>query len=247
MNSLLDIHQDFLSANSVDALWQKLHTYLNQYSIVSVFYLVTHSAKQLIEEGAEAASYFNCSHPDAYREYFDEQFLLEDDPTAMHCMVAVTPFFWHDNSRLAHATDTQKTFMEESENLMGLNVGLTLPLRFGLSGGGGMGLCADNSVSANEFEKIWASHSQQIIHICYTYDEVLRRQFPQAVIAQLSPQEREVLLRLAQGKKSQAIAAALTVSEHTVGSYLSRARNKLKARNNTQALIKAVEFGLISV
>jgi len=223
MNNLLDIHQDFLSANSIDTLWQKLHTHLNQYSIVSVFYLVTHSPKQLIEDGAEAASYFNCSHPDAYREYFDEQFLMEDDPTAMHCMTAVTPFFWHDKSRLAHATDTQKVFMEASENLMGLKVGLTLPLRFGFSGGGGMGLCADNSVSVNEFEKIWASHSQQIVHICYAFDEVLRRQFPQEAIAQLSPQECEALLRLAQGNKSREIATALTVSEHTVSSYLARA------------------------
>lgn len=247
MNSIISTYEGFLSAKTLDDLWDELHNQLSHYHIHSVFYLVTHSPQQLMVDGAEESSYFKSSHTTEYRDYFDDKFTLEDDIEAMHCVKYTSPSIWNGNRRLVNATDRQKAFISESNNLMGLNVGVTIPLRFGLCGAGGIGLACEPSISKLTFEKIWRANAQRIISICYTYDEMARRQFPQQMVAALSSKESEVLLCLAQGKRLQAIAATLNVSEHTVATYLSRARAKLKARNNTQALIKAVEFTLIDV
>ena len=247
MDNTVDIYEYFKSAKNLDDLWLKLHNQLSHYRISSIFYLVTHSPKQLLAEGAIESSYIENSHPNEYREYFDEKFSLDDDLTAMHCFSQTTPLIWHDKSHWVNATDGQKEFMAASENSMNLKIGVTLPLRFGLCGGGGMGLCMEKSISASRFEKIWASNYQKIIHICYAYDEAARRQFPREMVAALSSRESEALVRLAEGNTVQEISSKLCVSDSTAATYLSRAQHKLKARNNVQAIIKAMEFGLIHV
>jgi DNA-binding NarL/FixJ family response regulator len=61
----------------------------------------------------------------------------------------------------------------------------------------------------------------------------------------LSPRERQVLLLMRDGTSLPAIAAKLEVSEATVKTYVSRLYSKLRVNNRAQALMVAVNQGLL--
>ena len=61
----------------------------------------------------------------------------------------------------------------------------------------------------------------------------------------LSPRERQVLLLMRDGSSLPAIATHLEVSEATVKTYVSRLYSKLRVNNRAQALMVAVNQGLL--
>ncbi len=63
---------------------------------------------------------------------------------------------------------------------------------------------------------------------------------------QLSPREREILHLLAEGLGVTPIARKLFISESTAKSHISRVYEKLGAANRAQAIMRAVQAGLIS-
>jgi DNA-binding NarL/FixJ family response regulator len=62
----------------------------------------------------------------------------------------------------------------------------------------------------------------------------------------LSPREAEVLRLLQDGLSIPAIALGLFISQSTVKTYVARLYDKLGAANRSQALMKAVRYGLIN-
>ncbi|GAB5467359.1 MAG: response regulator transcription factor [Rhodospirillales bacterium] len=71
-------------------------------------------------------------------------------------------------------------------------------------------------------------------------DEVVRTD------KRLSPRERQVLERLAQGASNKEIAYSLEIKETTVKLHLRNLGDKLDARNRTEIVIRAMERGLVS-
>lgn len=61
----------------------------------------------------------------------------------------------------------------------------------------------------------------------------------------LSPREREVLAHVASGKTNREIAAALVISEHTVGRHLDNVFAKLGVGSRAAAIAKAMEHDLL--
>lgn len=62
---------------------------------------------------------------------------------------------------------------------------------------------------------------------------------------QLTPREREILARLADGRSNKEIAAQLSVAESTVKNHVRLILEKLGARDRTQAVTRAIERGII--
>lgn len=63
----------------------------------------------------------------------------------------------------------------------------------------------------------------------------------------LTPREREVLARLAEGLSNKGIAQQLDISEHTVKFHLNAILAKLGAQSRTEAVVQAIRLGLITV
>ena len=63
----------------------------------------------------------------------------------------------------------------------------------------------------------------------------------------LTARELEVLQVLAQGLSNRAIAARLEISEHTVKFHVASIFAKLGAENRTDAVLRGVRSGLITL
>jgi two-component system, NarL family, response regulator LiaR len=67
---------------------------------------------------------------------------------------------------------------------------------------------------------------------------------PDDPLARLSPREQEVLRLIARGLSNKEIAAATTLTEQTVKSYVREILSKLDVADRTQAALLAVRYGL---
>lgn len=63
----------------------------------------------------------------------------------------------------------------------------------------------------------------------------------------LTRRERETLAAMAEGLSNRGIARALGVSEHTAKFHVNGVLEKLNARNRTDAVVRALRFGVLSL
>jgi two-component system, NarL family, nitrate/nitrite response regulator NarL len=64
---------------------------------------------------------------------------------------------------------------------------------------------------------------------------------------QLTPREHDVLQLLAEGLPNKAIARRLAISEHTVKFHINALMGKLGAQSRTEAVVRAMRLGLVSI
>lgn len=63
----------------------------------------------------------------------------------------------------------------------------------------------------------------------------------------LTARERQTLAAMAQGLSNRGIARSLGVSEHTVKFHVNGVLEKLNARNRTDAVVRGIRFGVLSL
>ena len=70
---------------------------------------------------------------------------------------------------------------------------------------------------------------------------------PPRLVEPLTRREHDVLVLLADGLRNREIAARLAVSEHTVKFHLASIFGKLGASSRTEAVSRALRWGLIDL
>ncbi len=63
----------------------------------------------------------------------------------------------------------------------------------------------------------------------------------------LTPKEIEILHHMAQGYLNKQIAGSLDISEQTAKNHVSSILKKLQASNRTEAVIRAMKLGIVSI
>jgi DNA-binding NarL/FixJ family response regulator len=86
--------------------------------------------------------------------------------------------------------------------------------------------------------------AEQVLH---NFQELSLGRGAEAVIAPVTPREREILTYMAQGYLNKQIAFALKISEQTVKNHVTSILRKLNANARTQAVVEAIKQGLVSI
>jgi two-component system response regulator DegU len=86
--------------------------------------------------------------------------------------------------------------------------------------------------------------AEQVLH---HFQELSLGKGAEAVIAPVTPREREILTYMAQGYLNKQIAFALKISEQTVKNHVTSILRKLNANARTQAVVEAIKQGLVTI
>lgn len=167
------------------------------------------------------------------RPYVDQDFY------AWQCGRQADMIPWGDPAILAAMNPAEQACDYWLVEAAGLRVGHSLPLRgIGDAGIGGIGICADPSITADMIGDHWRHVGGGVTMLVRAYHEELHRRLLR-VEAALTPMEKAVLEHQLSGYGTKEIAEILGRSEKTIYGYLNAAAQKLDARTSEQALIKA--------
>jgi len=83
--------------------------------------------------------------------------------------------------------------------------------------------------------------------ILHQFQELSQQQEVETLISPLTSRETEIVDYMAQGYANKQIAAKLKISEQTIKNHVSSILSKLDANARTEAVVKAIKKGLISI
>ncbi len=83
--------------------------------------------------------------------------------------------------------------------------------------------------------------------ILHQFQELSGKMEAETLIAPLTARETEILNYVAQGYGNKQIAATLNISEQTIKNHIASIMLKLNANDRTQAVVRALQKGLISI
>lgn len=203
-----------------------------------------HLAYGILNPGAQsprlAFDAISTFSPEWIERYFSQKYHIVD-PVLRVAKDARGPFDWNATS---HKSEPVKSFFGESiEHGLGRQ-GFTIPIH------GPRGeLCAlsfNADVSDSEWVKMREEVLPHLMLFAHQFNEkALNVRKPEVPESNLSPRESEVLKWAAEGKSVWETAQILSISDHSVKSYLQNGQRKLQCSNKLHTVVTAVRMGLI--
>lgn len=186
------------------------------------------------------------NYPTAWRNKYDADKLWRIDPTVAHCTHKTVPLIWSPD--LFSARPQRRLYEEACSH--GLRFGVTLPMH-GAKGELGM-LCLATDKTPDKSSQREALRT--IPELSCFRDFVLESsppfvRLPEAPArpAAITQRELECLKWSATGKSSWEIGQILRCSEPTVNFHFSNVRRKFNVASRRQAVVKAIQMGLLSM
>lgn len=84
-------------------------------------------------------------------------------------------------------------------------------------------------------------------HVLHQFQELSQEREVESLISPLTSREMEVINYMAQGFANKQIAVKLDISEQTIKNHVTSILSKLDANARTEAVVKAIKQGLISM
>lgn len=192
--------------------------------------------------------FFTHRFPSQWQDEITDGPLLGLD-TAINLLLEIgDPYNWIPPDPLKVIQDFPKIQRRknESQQDLGMNYCLSLPLYMGSQGFSGMSLWFENQNAAVLFRTAWADYGPVLMAAGQLLDVFVRKDHPNLLIG-ISKREIECLSLLLAGYRATEICWRLDISEKTLEKHILHARTKLKSHTRDQALVKAVLLGLIDI
>lgn len=202
-------------------------------------YVTFHIAKSL--SGSTDNPFVRTGYPSEWVRYYLLHNLVVSDPVLHYALRVQKPFSWSE----IQLTDKERKFMEIAQSFNLGSSGYSVPCSDSL--GRVSVFSVNSSLPPAEWDAYLAENAETLqalardIHV----KGVAEACADNDTIARLSPREYECLKWTSLGKSYSEIAIILSLSEHTIRSYLKMARLKLDSVTLAQAVAKATQFGLI--
>jgi DNA-binding CsgD family transcriptional regulator len=181
-------------------------------------------------------------YPPSWVEHYSAEHCQTYDPVFEAAMRRSRPFHWDEPSFLDALTPTQRQLLNEGSEA-GVAHGFTIPVR------GPDALPASCSLIPDP-DGVDPRHYPLIHYMSVFMHETSRRLHAAPIISiapQLTRRERECLTLVARGKSDWVISTLLGVSEKAVSRTIERARAKFGVATRTQAIVRALYSGAISL
>lgn len=207
------------------------------------FYKIDHIVYHWVSAAGEQ---YGCgTYSDAWRDRYIEKEYLRVDPVVIGCFTRFHPVDW---KRLDWSGKPARAFQAESIEYGVGNQGYSIPIR------GPNGQFALFTASHNCDDDTWARftehHRRDLILIAHAFNQKALEFEPERAGEPgqpLSPREVDAMTLLAVGYSRAQVAETLTISEHTLRTYIESARLKLGAVNTIHAVTRAISLGAIVV
>jgi LuxR family quorum-sensing transcriptional regulator LasR len=190
-------------------------------------------------------AFLQSNFPPKWRTKYDDEQMSYIDPTVAHCMTKSIPLI---RTPQVFATRSQKELYEESCN-HGLCSGINLPVR-GSNGEFGMLYFASAIKPDRRFEAEAIRNIPVLTclrdFVCETSQRFMKQSVPTTRLVDLTKRELECLKLCADGKSSWDIGQILNCTEAGVNFHFSNIRLKFGTTSRHQALVKAIQMGLIN-
>jgi LuxR family quorum-sensing transcriptional regulator LasR len=190
-------------------------------------------------------AFLHSNYSSDWRDRYDAQKLGHVDPTVAHCLTKSTPLIWTPDIFSARK---QKEMYEEACGF-GIKSGVTLPIH-GARGELGI-VCFVSDVRPGPRFQRQAIHYLSDLScfrdfIFESSLKFIKHSFPATKPAHLTCRELECLKWSAAGKNSWEIGYLLNCTEATVNFHFSNIRRKFNTNSRRQAVVRAINQGIIN-
>lgn len=176
-----------------------------------------------------------------WAEFYFENKLNSVDPVVSRLKTDRLPFLWGDHWS-QEVSKEDKIFFDQATEF-GFRDGMAFPLFKNSSETSGLTLTPD--VKRKDFYPWYRRNFDSLHSISVLFNEALLAQFTEKQTVTLTEREKECLLWTAKGKTGWEIGELLSLSSSTVKFHLANSRRKLSVHSKHQAVLKAIDQGLI--
>ena len=234
-------------AKKSDDFWNTCLKVFENLGVAGIGYGVVPMRSLVTEGSITEASFFRHSYLPEWERAIGSNGLLDSDNISDQLLQGCDEIDWNKDPTEFGPTYTEK-YLHELERDLGMIWGKSLSLSRHPHDqiSSGMGLHVSCVKSDDEFHKYWAEHSAEIRTIAEMLNTGLLGQHKDALV-RLTGREKDYLYWSAMGLDRIETAGRLGISENTLDKPIASAKAKLKARNTSQAVAKAVLLDLINL
>ena len=178
--------------------------------------------------------------PSDWFAHYDAEKYEEIDPMGDWAVQTRLPFEWYSLAEAMDLSRRQKRMLAELREAA-LWDGVTVPIHgpFGQVNGVCFARNAPKGVSTSDL------HIGRVLSVQFHQAYTALDDASDSIETALTPRERDVLLRLAEGLNNSDAAERLGISEHSVKFHVQNVSKKLGVNSRVAAVVKAIRLGLI--
>ncbi|HYC06199.1 MAG TPA: LuxR family transcriptional regulator [Azospirillaceae bacterium] len=181
-----------------------------------------------------------------WTEHYQRSRYYDVDPIFQASLRSLLPLDWRQLRPADRSAPGHQVMLDAHS--IGFKQGITIPVHapdgeFGL-------ISVTTDASDREFAKLAAAHGPLLHLLAIHFHEAARKNLQalqRAGAVNLTEREKQVLIWAGHGKNNEEIGDILRLSPRTVRFHLRNAATKLGVETRIQAVVRAVQLGIISI